>query len=104
MKRPRTVVLTMRSQGQGNPRGPEVLSPPRFRVPLLARHLHEPPPVVVVIVVGPVEVRVAVLVDVREVAVAVGVLPRRRVSGIIFATILLYTIGVELFDLDRLGF
>ena len=50
--------------------------------------LDQPPPVLVVIVVGPVEVRVAVLVDVREVAVAVRVLPRRRVSGIIFATIL----------------
>lgn len=39
-------------------------------------HLDQPAPVLVEIVVVPVEVRVAVLVDVREVGVAVRVLPR----------------------------
>lgn len=38
------------------------------------------------IVVGPVEVRVAVLVDVREVDVAVRVLPRGKVSDAILVT------------------
>lgn len=51
---------------------------------------NEPTPVLVVIVVGPVEVRVpalAVVVDVREVAVAIRVHPGTNVSCSIHATI-----------------
>ena len=49
-------------------------------------HLHKPAPVLALSVVRPVEVRVAVIPDIREVSVAIRVLPRRKVSDTIFAT------------------
>jgi hypothetical protein len=49
---------------------------------------NQPAPVVVVIVLGPIEVRIAIGIDVREIRVAIRIDPRGYVPGTICATAL----------------